>query len=136
MRFLRFFLVILAVTLLTGTFGGVVGGLVGFAVPSSLRVMFGMDEGGPNHMQSSTHSSMMPPTADAPAHRTATSRTDVGVAVTSDSSMASAGAAMGAASGLVLGVLLGIVIGIADQIILALSQLVNRKTSSPAHAHA
>ena len=41
MNFLRMFIIVVGVTLCGGAFGGVVGGLLGFAAPNSLEGFFG-----------------------------------------------------------------------------------------------
>lgn len=105
MQFSRLFLVLVFTTAVAGLFGASVGGLLGYAVPSSLRVFFGV---GTEELSKEK------------AEREAAKGTGATIALQPDRSFAAQGAALGGAFGLVLGAIIGVILGIADQILSAM----------------
>ncbi len=103
MRFFRLLTVIVIVTILGGGFGAAVGGLVGFAVPSSINAMFGVQSA---------------QTVQDPAATRAGQGKTVSLAIQKERGMAAEGAALGCAWGLIFGVAIGVLLGALDQIIL------------------
>lgn len=120
MRFIRFVLVAVIATLLLGAFGGAVGGLIGYAVPSSLNVMFGV---GANQTQT-----------DPAFSRAVGEDKTLSIEVQKQRGMTGVGAALGAAWGLILGLAIGLIIAVVDQIVLLIRAAVDsrRPPASPA----
>jgi ABC-type antimicrobial peptide transport system permease subunit len=106
MRFGRFFAVVVLFILCGGAFGSAVGGLVGYAVPSSLKVFFGEVK------------KEKPPAPGELVIRD--SETTIGVAP--QKGLPWQGAALGGAAGLVLGLLAGIFLAAVDQVITAIRE--------------
>ena len=120
MRFVRLFLVVLLVTLCGGVFGAAVGGLMGFATPNALEVVFDVE--------------LEQASADQDVARIENSSgdaTSVSVAATGERSLALYGASLGGSFGLIAGAVFGLGLGALDQIILALTAFArNRKAAS------
>lgn len=100
MSFFRLLAVTIGVAALSGLFGACVGGLLGYAVPSSLSMFFG-SEGG----------------KDGKATTDGINR-KVELGIDSQKNMAGQGMALGGAFGLVVGAVLGFILGIVDQVLL------------------
>jgi hypothetical protein len=112
MNFTRFFLVLGLTICAAAVFGAAVGGLLGYAVPNSMNVIFGVSA------------------QDLAKDRKLERAPDDGVGVKKEASasinvspnksIAAQGAAVGGAFGLILGAVAGVVLGVADQIVLLL----------------
>ena len=100
MNFLRFISVALIVTLCGGIFGAAVGGLIGYAVPTSLHAFFGVSK------------------AEAAADDKDRSSTKIEAGLGEGKNLWTQGAALGAAWGLVLGSFFGLIIAVADQVMI------------------
>lgn len=107
MRFLRFFVIVILMTLFFGSFGAGVGGLVGYAVPSSISAMFGVKHHDIASDPAYARSAEPQPMA-------------MSIGVQKQRSMTSEGAALGAAWGLILGLGLGVIISLVDQLVLVI----------------
>ncbi|MCY3023340.1 MAG: hypothetical protein NTW87_30545 [Planctomycetota bacterium] len=112
MNFGRFCLVLGLTICAAGVFGAVVGGLLGYAVPSSLNVIFGVSA----QDLAKDKKLERAPEEGAGVKKEASAS----INVSPDKSIAAQGAAVGGAFGLILGVLAGAVLGVADQIVLLL----------------
>ena len=115
MQYSRLFLVLVLTTAVAGLFGASVGGLLGYAVPSSLRVFFGV--GAEELSRDRTE-------------REAAKGTGATIALQPDRSFAAQGAALGGAFGLVLGAVIGVVLGVADQILTAIREAKQGKANA------
>ena len=121
MRFPRFILVLLLAVAGGGLFGASVGGLLGYAAPSSLKVFLGVE---PWHLNQD-YAARQKGAAPSPAAEGAGVRATVGLE--EPQRLAAQGAAVGGAAGLILGVALGLALGALDQLLLFL-----RERRSPA----
>ncbi len=117
MQFTRLILVVALSTAFSGLFGATVGGLLGYAVPSSLKVFFGVGSDELSKDKSFAREG-------EPAKGTAAT-----ISVQPDRSIPMQGAAVGGAFGLILGVGIGVLLGIIDQIVLSLRE--TRKNTQP-----
>ena len=114
MSFVRFCFVLAVTICAAGIFGAVVGGLLGYAVPSSMKVIFGV----------SAHDSGKDKTEQTLAEGGGVQKeAQASVLVNPEKSIAAQGAAIGAAVGLMLGAIAGVVLGVADQFVLLLRGL-------------
>jgi hypothetical protein len=125
MRFTRLMVVVVSVTVCGGIFGAAVGGLVGSAVPSSLKVMFGV---GKTRVQTDAPASPVPTaTPDAAGSTVTDTQGHAGVGIERQSGMAATGAALGGAWGLILGMMVALLLAALDQIILVVRAAMPRK---------
>jgi len=115
MSFARFLIVTALITMLGGLFGACVGGLLGFAVPSSLSVFFGSESHGGDAFKN-----------PADVHSDPVGK-KVAVGVDTQRNLLGQGAAIGGAFGLVFGALLGFLLGIVDQILHLVRGLINSR---------
>ncbi|MEX1089711.1 MAG: hypothetical protein WEC36_10890 [Phycisphaeraceae bacterium] len=115
MRFFRLLLVVTAITVCGGVFGAAVGGLVGYAVPSSLKVMFGVEK---DKLEPDAVALGQREAAPGSVASSQQSHTQFGVGLDTSTHMAPAGAALGGAWGLVSGAVAGLFLGALDQIII------------------
>src|SRR5437867_3521381 len=99
MSFFRLLVVTLLAVLLSGAFGACVGGLLGYAVPSSLSVFFGSEATGKAAGK----------TAEGAASEPSSRKVQVGLEP--QNNLALQGAALGGAMGLVVGAILGFMLG-------------------------
>jgi len=124
MRFTRLLAVVVSVTLCGGIFGAAVGGLVGFAVPSSLKVMFGV---GKTTVPTDAPQAQSSQTTGATGTGTTGTQGHAGIGIERQSGMAATGAALGGAWGLILGMMAALLLAALDQVILVARAALQRK---------
>ena len=107
MNFLRLLIVVTATTLSGGSFGAVVGGLIGYSIPDAMDVFLRIDRDLESHTL-----------YDEPEKRLHQGAAHV--AIDTNQSKLGIGAAAGGAWGLILGAMIGLALGVIDQILLAL----------------
>ncbi|HLX61231.1 MAG TPA: hypothetical protein VKX17_08105 [Planctomycetota bacterium] len=115
MALIRLIVITAVVSLIAGGFCALVGGLIGFAIPSKVSANYTRegDKRGPK------------PPPDAEREQDVTKKVEFGV--DAQKSMAWPGAALGGAIGLTLGAVLGFLLGIVDQVLYFVRGLVKGK---------
>ena len=115
MNFLRLLIVVIVVTACGGSFGAIVGGLIGYAIPETLGAFFNIEK---EEIESHTLHQREHYSASA----------TVGGVGSTDGSNWNVGAAIGGAWGLILGSMAGLGIGVVDQILVALLRWVKSRS--------
>lgn len=116
MRFFRLLVVVLLITLAGGLFGATVGGLMGYAVPSGMKAMFGVDKYEVQNDPDITQ-------------RDGGTQVSLGMKLDGGGGLLAQGAALGGAWGLVLGSMVALGVGLLDQLFLLLHASAQRRTN-------